>query len=108
MAISHILLLCVFFAFSDHGYHRDKQSSKAFCSHVLQVSCWGRKDFFSSVLLVLDMTCSALSPYSATKKMKKSFFPPLSNPAKAETETPEASMSSSLVFNYQNKQKGKM
>lgn len=40
--------------------------------------------------------------------MKKSFFPPFSNPAKADTETSEASMSSSLGFNYQNKQKGKM
>lgn len=53
------------------------------------------------------MTCFALSPYSATKKMKKILFLRPSNPAKAETETPEASTFPSLGFNYQNKQKGK-
>lgn len=42
------------------------------------------------------------------KKLKRSFFSPHWNTARADTDTPEASMSSSLELNYQNKQKSKI
>lgn len=66
-------------------------------------------------VLISFSQCSASIRYDlfcpqsifSNKKIKKILFLRPSNPAKAETETPEASTSPSLGFNYQNKQKGK-